>query len=85
MQVWRVSEQLECGMVGVNEGAILSETIPFGGIKQSDIAGKRNVEIRVGRHLNWKRGVRTKIDVHTGIVCLLNTGWAHAITMNVYI
>ena len=25
-QVWHVSEQLECGMVRVNEGAILSET-----------------------------------------------------------
>ncbi|MBR7889678.1 NAD-dependent succinate-semialdehyde dehydrogenase [Marinomonas sp. A79] len=32
---WRVSERLEYGMVGVNETAISSEMIPFGGIKES--------------------------------------------------
>ncbi|ARN73829.1 NAD-dependent succinate-semialdehyde dehydrogenase [Oceanicoccus sagamiensis] len=34
-RVWRVSEAIECGMVGVNETAITSEVIPFGGIKES--------------------------------------------------
>lgn len=34
-RAWRVSEALECGMVGVNSGLISSATVPFGGIKQS--------------------------------------------------
>jgi succinate-semialdehyde dehydrogenase/glutarate-semialdehyde dehydrogenase len=32
---WRVAEQLEYGMVGVNEGLISTEIAPFGGIKES--------------------------------------------------
>jgi succinate-semialdehyde dehydrogenase/glutarate-semialdehyde dehydrogenase len=31
----RVAEGLECGMVGINTGAISTEVAPFGGIKQS--------------------------------------------------
>jgi len=34
-RTWRVSEALEYGMVGVNETAITSEVIPFGGVKES--------------------------------------------------
>jgi succinate-semialdehyde dehydrogenase/glutarate-semialdehyde dehydrogenase len=34
-RVWRVSEAIEFGMVGVNEVGISSEVIPFGGIKES--------------------------------------------------
>ena len=34
-QVWRVIEELEFGMVGVNTGLISTEVAPFGGIKQS--------------------------------------------------
>lgn len=34
-RVWQVSEALEYGMVGVNETAISSELIPFGGVKES--------------------------------------------------
>lgn len=34
-RTWRVSERLEYGMVGVNETAISSEMIPFGGVKES--------------------------------------------------
>lgn len=32
---WRVSEALEYGMVGINEGIISTEVAPFGGIKES--------------------------------------------------
>jgi len=32
---WRVSEELEYGMVGLNTGIISSEMAPFGGIKES--------------------------------------------------
>jgi len=34
-RIWRVSESLEYGMVGINEGIISNEMAPFGGIKQS--------------------------------------------------
>lgn len=34
-RIWRVSEGIEYGMVGVNETAISSELIPFGGVKES--------------------------------------------------
>lgn len=36
-RIWRVSEQLEYGMVGINSGIISTEVAPFGGIKQSGI------------------------------------------------
>ncbi|GLX81459.1 NAD-dependent succinate-semialdehyde dehydrogenase [Thalassotalea eurytherma] len=34
-RVWRVSEKLEYGMVGINEGIISNAAAPFGGVKQS--------------------------------------------------
>ncbi|HEX9138871.1 MAG TPA: NADP-dependent succinate-semialdehyde dehydrogenase [Steroidobacteraceae bacterium] len=34
-RAWRVSEGLECGMIGVNTGLISTEVAPFGGIKES--------------------------------------------------
>jgi succinate-semialdehyde dehydrogenase/glutarate-semialdehyde dehydrogenase len=36
-RIWRVSEALEYGIVGVNEGIISNEVAPFGGIKESGI------------------------------------------------
>ncbi len=36
-RIWRVSEALDYGMVGVNEGIISNEAAPFGGVKQSGI------------------------------------------------
>ncbi len=36
-RVWRVSEALEYGIVGVNAGIISNEIAPFGGMKQSGI------------------------------------------------
>ena len=36
-RVWRVSEALEYGMVGVNTGIISTEVAPFGGVKQSGL------------------------------------------------
>lgn len=36
-RVWRVSEALEYGMVGINTGLISSEVVPFGGMKESGI------------------------------------------------
>jgi succinate-semialdehyde dehydrogenase/glutarate-semialdehyde dehydrogenase len=34
---WRVSEQLEYGMVGLNTGLISTEVAPFGGVKESGV------------------------------------------------
>jgi succinate-semialdehyde dehydrogenase/glutarate-semialdehyde dehydrogenase len=34
-RAWRVSEALECGIVGLNTGIISTEVAPFGGIKES--------------------------------------------------
>jgi len=36
-RVWRVAEQLEYGMVGINTGLISNEVAPFGGVKQSGL------------------------------------------------
>lgn len=36
-RIWRVSEQLEYGIVGINEGIISNEIAPFGGMKESGI------------------------------------------------
>lgn len=34
-RIWRVSERLDYGMVGINTGAISNEMAPFGGVKES--------------------------------------------------
>lgn len=34
-RIWHVAEQMECGMVGINDGTLSNEMAPFGGIKQS--------------------------------------------------
>ena len=36
-RIWRVAEQLEYGMVGINTGLITTEVAPFGGVKQSGL------------------------------------------------
>ncbi len=46
-RIYRVSEQLEYGMVGVNEGVISNPTAPFGGVKQSGLGregGSQGIE-----------------------------------------
>jgi succinate-semialdehyde dehydrogenase/glutarate-semialdehyde dehydrogenase len=34
-RIWRVGEALDCGIVGINEGALAAEAAPFGGVKAS--------------------------------------------------
>lgn len=34
-RIWRLSEKIQTGMLGINTGLISNETAPFGGIKQS--------------------------------------------------
>ncbi len=36
-RIWRVSEGLEYGIVGINEGIISTEVAPFGGVKESGL------------------------------------------------
>jgi succinate-semialdehyde dehydrogenase/glutarate-semialdehyde dehydrogenase len=36
-RVWRVMEGLEYGIIGINEGIISAEVVPFGGMKESGI------------------------------------------------
>jgi succinate-semialdehyde dehydrogenase/glutarate-semialdehyde dehydrogenase len=36
-RVWRLAEELEVGMVGINVGLMANEAVPFGGIKESGI------------------------------------------------
>jgi len=36
-RAWRVSEALEFGIIGVNEGIISTEVAPFGGVKESGL------------------------------------------------
>ena len=36
-RIWRVTEKLEFGIVGVNEGVVSTEVAPFGGVKESGL------------------------------------------------
>ncbi|HMD01442.1 MAG TPA: aldehyde dehydrogenase family protein, partial [Candidatus Baltobacteraceae bacterium] len=36
-RVWRVAEAIETGIVGINTGLVTTESIPFGGVKESGI------------------------------------------------
>jgi len=52
-RIWRVSEQLEYGMVGVNTGILSTEVAPFGGVKQSGI-GREGSKYGVEPYLEVK-------------------------------
>lgn len=56
-RIWRCSEALQYGMVGINETAISSELIPFGGVKESGLgregSGYGLAEYQEIKHLCW--------------------------------
>lgn len=52
-RVWRVSEALEYGIVGVNEGIISTEVAPFGGIKESGM-GREGSKYGIDDYLEIK-------------------------------
>ena len=60
---WRVAEQLEAGMVGVNTGLITTQVAPFGGVKQS---GPRPRRQQV-RHRRVRRGEVHLLRRHLGV------------------
>ncbi len=59
-RIWRVSEGLEYGMVGVNTGLISAEGHPFGGVKESGIG-------REGSHYGLDEFLETKYVCVGGI------------------
>jgi succinate-semialdehyde dehydrogenase/glutarate-semialdehyde dehydrogenase len=52
-RVWRVSEALEYGMVGINEGIISTAEAPFGGVKESGL-GREGSHHGVEEYLEMK-------------------------------
>ena len=52
-QIWRVAEQMEVGMVGINEGIISAAEAPFGGVKQSGL-GREGSKYGIDEYLDVK-------------------------------
>lgn len=52
-RIWRVSEALEYGMVGINTGLISTETAPFGGMKESGL-GREGSKYGIDEYLEIK-------------------------------
>ena len=52
-RIWRVSEGLEYGMVGINTGILSTAVAPFGGIKQSGI-GREGSKYGIDEYLEIK-------------------------------
>ena len=52
-QIWRVSEALECGIVGVNVGVPTSVESPFGGFKLSGF-GSEGSKYGINEYINTK-------------------------------
>lgn len=52
-RAWRMSEQLEYGMVGINEGLISNEVAPFGGVKHSGL-GREGSKYGIEEYLEMK-------------------------------
>jgi succinate-semialdehyde dehydrogenase / glutarate-semialdehyde dehydrogenase len=59
-RIWRVAEELESGMVGVNIGLMANEAVPFGGIKESGIG-------REGSHYGIEEYLEVKYICMAGI------------------
>ncbi|NLZ18513.1 MAG: aldehyde dehydrogenase family protein, partial [Desulfobulbaceae bacterium] len=52
-RVWRVAEDLEYGMVGINEGIISNAAAPFGGVKESGL-GREGSQHGMDEYLELK-------------------------------
>ncbi|CAB5079037.1 Succinate-semialdehyde dehydrogenase [NAD(P)+] (EC [Olavius algarvensis associated proteobacterium Delta 3] len=60
-RVWRVSESIEYGIVGVNTGIISTEVAPFGGMKESGI-GREGSRYGIDEYLEVKYVCLSGID-----------------------
>lgn len=52
-RAWRMTENLECGMIGVNTGILSSEAAPFGGTKDSGM-GREGSKYGIEEYLELK-------------------------------
>lgn len=52
-RAWRVAEALEVGIVGINEGIISADNVPFGGVKQSGV-GREGSKYGMDEYLEIK-------------------------------
>ncbi len=52
-RAWRIAEQLEAGMVGVNTGLITTQVAPFGGVKQSGL-GREGAKYGIDEYVEVK-------------------------------
>jgi succinate-semialdehyde dehydrogenase/glutarate-semialdehyde dehydrogenase len=52
-RIWRLTDALEAGLIGVNEGATTSEAAPFGGIKESGYGREGSVH-GIGDYMHLK-------------------------------
>ncbi len=52
-RIWRVSEGLDYGIVGINTGLISTEVAPFGGVKESGI-GREDSKYGIDEWLELK-------------------------------
>jgi succinate-semialdehyde dehydrogenase/glutarate-semialdehyde dehydrogenase len=52
-RIWKVAEQLEYGMVGINTGLISTEVAPFGGVKESGL-GREGSKYGIDDYLEIK-------------------------------
>ena len=52
-RIWRVAEQLEFGMLGINEGIISNAAAPFGGVKESGF-GREGSKYGIDDYLSIK-------------------------------
>jgi succinate-semialdehyde dehydrogenase / glutarate-semialdehyde dehydrogenase len=52
-RIWRVAEDLEYGMVGINTGLISTEVVPFGGMKQSGV-GREGAHYGIDEYIEVK-------------------------------
>ncbi|KAH7557875.1 hypothetical protein JRO89_XS11G0232100 [Xanthoceras sorbifolium] len=70
-RTWRVSEALEYGLVGVNEGLISTEVAPFGGVKQSGLGREGS-----------KYGMDEYLEFSSYEICMLG-GYEQKLTVEV--
>ena len=62
-RIWRVSEALEYGIVGINTGVISTEVAPFGGVKESGI-GREGSKYGIDEWLELKYLCIGGIEAH---------------------
>ncbi len=61
-RAWRLSERLDYGMVGINEGLVSTEVAPFGGVKDSGM-GTEGSRYGVEDYLNLKYSLFGKLGL----------------------